>query len=199
DLVLASSGLLVSEIGGPSVKPYQPDGIWELSTSGRGVLANYVQDHGDKLYRRGMYNFIKRTVPPPVMLMFDASNRDQCEVRRVSTNTPLQALIMMNDPMVLEASRVLAERLMTEDMSNEDRIAKAARLILCRRAEGKEMQILNNFFQEEKTYYEGDGAKAEERLAVGEFRHEQVEDRASTAALMQVVSTLYNMDEAITK
>ena len=120
DHVLSSSGLLVREIGGPSVKPYQPDGIWELSTSGRGVLANYVQDHGEKLYRRGMYNFIKRTVPPPVMLMFDASNRDQCEVRRISTNTPLQALIMMNDPMVLEASRVLAERLMLENLSGRE-------------------------------------------------------------------------------
>ena len=199
DHVLATSGLLVEEIGGPSVKPYQPDGIWELSTSGRGVLANYVQDHGDKLYRRGIYNFIKRTVPPPVMLMFDASNRDQCEVRRISTNTPLQALIMMNDPMVLEASRVLAERLMLEDLSDEERIAKAARLILCRRAGDKELAILEGFFNEERTYYQGDAAKAEQRLAAGEFKHEKVSDVASTAALMQVVSTLSNMDEAITK
>ena len=88
DMALASSGLLVKEIGGPSVKPYQPKGIWELATSGRGVLARYVQDHGDKLYRRGLYSFIKRTVPPPVMLVFDASNRDQCEVNRLRTNTP---------------------------------------------------------------------------------------------------------------
>jgi hypothetical protein len=199
DHVLSSSGLLVREIGGPSVKPYQPDGIWELSTSGRGVLANYVQDTGDKLYRRGMYNFIKRTVPPPVMLMFDASNRDQCEVRRISTNTPLQALIMMNDPMVLEASRVLAERLMLENISAEERIAKAARLILCRKAGDQEMKILSGFFEEEKKYYEGDAEKAKQKLDVGEFKHEQVQDIASTAALMQVVSTLYNMDEAITK
>ena len=199
DHVLASSGLLVREIGGPSVKPYQPDGIWELSTSGRGVLANYVQDHGNKLYRRGMYNFIKRTVPPPVMLMFDASNRDQCEVRRVSTNTPLQALIMMNDPMVLEASRVLAERLMMQEMSTDERIAKAARLILCRRASEQELEILKRLFDDEKTFYAGDSEKARKRLEIGEYQHEPVNDLASTAAMMQVVSTLYNMDEAITK
>jgi len=146
DHVLASSGLLVKEIGGPSVKPYQPDGIWELSTSGRGVLANYVQDHGDKLYRRGIYNFIKRTVPPPVMLMFDASNRDQCEVKRVSTNTPLQALIMMNDPMVQEASRVLAERLMRENLSPDQRIEKTFRLILCRKPADEEVNILKGLY-----------------------------------------------------
>ena len=199
DHVLSSSGLLVREIGGPSVKPYQPDGIWELSTSGRGVLANYVQDHGDKLYRRGMYNFIKRTVPPPVMLMFDASNRDQCEVRRISTNTPLQALIMMNDPMVLEASRVLAERLMKEGLTVDERIAKASRLILCRKAAEKEIAILKGFYEEEKKYYEGTPEKAKQKLEVGEYKHEDISDMASAAALMQVVTTLYNTDEAITK
>ena len=100
DHVLASSGLLVNEVGGPSVKPYQPKGIWEAATSGRG-LSKYIQDHDEKLYRRSMYTFIKRTVPPPSMLVFDASNRDQCEVKRIRTNTPLQALVMMNDPQVL--------------------------------------------------------------------------------------------------
>lgn len=199
DHVLASSGLLVREIGGPSVKPYQPDGIWELSTSGRGALANYVQDHGDKLYRRGIYNFIKRTVPPPVMLMFDASNRDQCEVRRVTTNTPLQALIMMNDPMVLEASRVLAERLMLQSLSTEERIAKAARLILCRKASAQELQILSRLYEDERKFYQSDNEKASRRLEVGEYKREEVSDNPATAAMMQVVSTLYNMDEAITK
>src|SRR5690606_15868347 len=95
DLVLSTSGLLDSTIGGPSVKPYQPPGLWEMATSGRGILATYKQDHGNSLYRRGMYTFIKRTVPPPGMMIFDASNRDQCEVLRQRTNTPLQALIMM--------------------------------------------------------------------------------------------------------
>ncbi|MES1214505.1 MAG: PSD1 and planctomycete cytochrome C domain-containing protein, partial [Bacteroidota bacterium] len=122
DMVLSSSGLLVRTIGGPSVKPYQPKGLWEAATSGRGVLATYKQDHGDSLYRRGMYTFIKLTVPPPSMMMFDASNRDQCEVKRLKTNTPLQALIMMNDPTVLEASRVLAQKLVNEQSAVNDKI-----------------------------------------------------------------------------
>ncbi|RYY60765.1 MAG: DUF1553 domain-containing protein, partial [Chitinophagaceae bacterium] len=103
DIILASSGLLNRKIGGQSFKPYQPAGLWEMTTSGRGVLNTYNQDHGDELYRRGMYIFIKRTAPPPVMNIFDASNRDQCEVRRLKTNTPLQALAILNDPSVLEA------------------------------------------------------------------------------------------------
>ncbi|TAD92900.1 MAG: DUF1553 domain-containing protein, partial [Bacteroidetes bacterium] len=93
DWVLASSGLLNPQIGGPSVKPYQPDGLWEGATSGRGVLATYIQDMGPALYRRGLYSFIKLTVPPPSMMIFDASNRDQCDVERIKTNTPLQALV----------------------------------------------------------------------------------------------------------
>ncbi|MBR9776348.1 MAG: DUF1549 domain-containing protein, partial [Cytophagales bacterium] len=100
DMILASSGLLSKEIGGPSVKPYQPEGLWEAATSGRGELAEYRQDQGDKLYRRGLYTFIKLTSPPPKPIIFDGSNRDVCEVSRNRTNTPLQALAMLNDPLV---------------------------------------------------------------------------------------------------
>ena len=146
-----------------------------------------------------MYNFIKRTVPPPVMLMFDASNRDQCEVRRLSTNTPLQALIMLNDPMVLEASRVFAERLMLENLTPNERIARAFRLILCRKAPEQELGILTRFYEDELKYYTSDNEKARQKLEVGEYKHEEVSDVAATAALMQVVSMLYNTDEAITK
>jgi hypothetical protein len=146
-----------------------------------------------------MYNFIKRTVPPPVMLMFDASNRDQCEVRRISTNTPLQALIMMNDPMVLEASRVLAQRLMLEELSMEARIAKAFNLILCRKGNEKELSLLQTYFEDERKYYGAEPEKAQAKLKVGEYKQEKTNDVAATAALMQVVSTLYNTDEAITK
>ena len=110
DMVLASSGLLTKTIGGPSVNPYQPPGLWESTTSGRGQLASYRQVHGPNLYRRGMYTLIKRTSPPVEMAIFDASNRDQCEVQRLRTNTPLQALEMENDPTMLEAARVLAAK-----------------------------------------------------------------------------------------
>jgi hypothetical protein len=199
DHVLASSGLLIDEIGGPSVKPYQPKGIWESATSGRGVLARYVQDHNEDLYRRGMYNFIKRTVPPPNMLMFDASNRDQCEVKRMRTNTPLQALVMMNDPMVLEASRVLAERLMLEETSLEDKIQKAFRLIICRKPTAKETSVLEKYYTEEKQRFTQNGKTAKEFIQAGEYKHEVVNDAVSLAATMQIVHTLYNMDETITK
>lgn len=199
DHVLASSGLLVDEIGGPSVKPYQPKGIWESATSGRGVLARYVQDHNDDLYRRGMYNFIKRTVPPPNMLMFDASNRDQCEVKRMRTNTPLQALVMMNDPMVLEASRVLAERLMLEESSSLEKVGKAFQLIICRKPADEEISILENYYSGEHRRFSAAPDEAKEFIQAGEYRHEAVKDVVGLAALMQVVHTIYNMDEAITR
>jgi hypothetical protein len=199
DLILSSSGLMNYEIGGPSVKPYQPKGIWESSTSGRGQLAKYVQDHDDNLYRRGMYTFIKRTVPPPSMLTFDASNRDQCEVRRVRTNTPLQALVLLNDPQVLEAARVLAEKLSTEKISDDEKIQKAFRLIICRKETEKEKQILAEYFKNEKEEFSKQPLKAESFLKAGEYKHEGNIDKASAAALMQVVHTIYNMEEAITK
>ncbi|MEZ4828259.1 MAG: PSD1 and planctomycete cytochrome C domain-containing protein [Bacteroidia bacterium] len=199
DHVLASSGLLTQEVGGPSVKPYQPKGLWEAATSGRGLLMNYVQDHHEDLYRRGMYVFIKRTVPPPVMLMFDASNRDQCEVRRIATNTPLQALVMLNDPQVLEASRVLAEKLMAEKMNPEKMVETAFRLIICREPESEELNILSQYLSDEKNTFEAYPENAEKVLKVGEFPFAEIEDKATLAALMQVIHTIYNMEEAITK
>jgi hypothetical protein len=199
DMALASSGLLVKEIGGPSVKPYQPKGIWELATSGRGVLARYVQDHGDKLYRRGLYSFIKRTVPPPVMLVFDASNRDQCEVNRLRTNTPLQALVLMNDPVVLEAARVFSERLMKEDNSLEEKILDAFRSITCRKPKDEEMQLLVNYYADEKKKFTTSSEEAKKFVQAGEYPSAEISDVASLAALMQVIHTIYNMEESITK
>ncbi|MCE7864062.1 MAG: DUF1553 domain-containing protein [Bacteroidetes bacterium CHB5] len=199
DLALASSGLLVKEIGGPSMKVYQPKGIWESSTSGRGVLARYVQDHGDKLYRRGLYSFIKRTVPPPGMLIMDGSNRDQCEVQRGLTNTPLQALLLLNEPLMLEASRVLAERLALEKSSTEEKIKKAFSLIVCRQSKKEEFDLLASYYKSEKEKFQKSPNKAKSFIAIGEYPHEKIEDFVSLAALMQVIQTIYNMDETITK
>jgi hypothetical protein len=199
DLVLASSGLLNEAIGGPSVKTYQPDGIWESASSGRGILTNYVQDHDQDLYRRGMYQFIKRTVPPPVMLMFDASNRDQCEVRRTRTNTPLQALVMLNDPHVLEASRVLAEKLLSEAGAIDAKIEKAFQLIICRPPQAEEFTVLQAHFKEESQYFAEHPADAEKFLRSGEFPRASVENVTALAALMQVIHTIYNLEEAIVK
>lgn len=199
DLALSSSGLLVKEIGGPSVKVYQPKGIWEASTSGRGILAHYVQDHGDKLYRRGLYSFIKRTSPPPGVLVFDGSARDQCEVKRLRTNTPLQALILLNDPTILESSRVFAERLMMESSSSTEKIEKAFQTVLCRKPKPAELQILKGYFDDEKRRFDASKENAKKLIASGEYPHSEIKDVASLAAMMQVVQTLYNMEESITK
>lgn len=198
DHVLASSGLLVPEVGGPSVKPYQPKGIWEASTSGRG-LTKYIQDHGNDLYRRTMYTFIKRTVPPPSMLVFDASNRDLCEVKRLKTNTPLQALVLMNDPQVLEASRVLAEKLSAEKGSPEERINKAFRLIVCRKATEDEMQTLADYFRKSAQMAEKDPEKASALASAGEFPRNTQANTKEVFALMKVIMTLYNLDETIVR
>ncbi len=198
DLALSSSGLLVDEIGGPSMKVYQPNGIWEAATSGRG-LSRYVQDHGADLYRRGLYNFIKRTVPPPGMLVFDGSSRDQCEVKRLRTNTPLQALVLLNDPTVQESSRVFAERLMKESKNTEENIVKAFRSILCRQPKDEELKLLLKYYSETEIGFAKDSDKAKELLNAGEYPHEPIVDVKSLAALMQVIHTMYNMEEAITK
>ena len=198
DLALSSSGLLVNEIGGPSVKVYQPAGIWEAATSGRG-LSRYVQDHGDDLYRRGLYNFIKRTVPPPGMLVFDGSSRDQCEVKRLRTNTPLQALVLLNDPAMLESSRVFAERLMKENGNAESKIIKAFRAILCRKPKELELKILMSYYLEEEIMFGKNPDKVKQLLSAGEYPHEVITEKKSLAALMQVIHTIYNMEEAITK
>jgi len=199
DLVLSSSGLLVRTIGGPSVKPYQPKGLWEAATSGRGVLATYKQDHGDSLYRRGMYTFIKLTVPPPSMMMFDGSNRDQCEVKRTKTNTPLQALIMMNDPTVLEASRVLAQKLAAEQSDATNKISRAFRLIVCRKATDNELKILNDYFNDQLQLFKEKKLDAQTTLKVGEYKTNDKADVNITAALMKTISTIYNLEETITK
>ncbi len=199
DVVLSSSGLLIPKIGGPSVKPYQPEGLWESASSGRGELRTYIQDRGDALYRRGMYTFIKLTVPPPVMGIFDASNRDQCEVVRSKTNTPLQALVMMNDPTVLEASRVLAQNLMQEKTAAPEKITKAFRMIVCRKPTEKEVRILKNYFDEQANLFKQKKLSSTKILSAGEYPQAKVSDRASWAALMQVIGMMYNMEETITK
>ena len=199
DEILASSGLLNKTIGGPSVKPYQPKGLWESATSGRGLLATYNQDKGDDLYRRGMYTFIKLTVPPPSMIIFDASNRDQCEVKRLKTNTPLQALVMMNDPTMLEASRVLAQRLVTEQSSAEDKISKAFRLIVCRKPTAKEIDILKKYYDDQSLMFQQNKLNASLTLKAGEYPQNEKADKNMSAALMKVISLIYNMEETITK
>jgi hypothetical protein len=199
DLVLSAAGILNKEIGGPSVKPYQPKGVWESTTSGRGELARYVQDKGDKLYRRGLYHFIKRTAPPPALLIMDASTRDQCEVTRSRTNTPLQALVLMNDPQVLEAARVLAQNTANLNLTDEQKLKRVFQLILCRNPSNKEMEMLQNYFVQEKNKFNQNKIKASSFIKAGEYAQIKTKDLGETAALMQVNQLLFNLDETTVK
>jgi hypothetical protein len=201
DNVLFSSGLLSRELGGPSVKPYQPEGIWEaivVGDKGRGETT-YKQDQGEKLYRRSLYTYWRKTIPPPSMLTFDAAMKETCEVRRVRTSTPLQALTLLNDPQVLEAARVLAARLVADaSLSDEAKIVQAFRKILTRRPTEKEVAILKQGYGEELTRFQATPEKARKLLQAGEYP-QNATDPARCAALMQVVSMIYNLDEAISK
>jgi hypothetical protein len=198
DHLLASSGLLQPAIGGPSVKPYQPKGLWEASTSGRGVLAKYKQDKGELLYRRGLYTFIKLTAPPPGMIMFDASNRDQCETIRSKTNTPLQALVMMNDPTMLEAARYLGYALLKEPDAAK-RINIAFRRIICRSPAAKEQATLLNYYQQQLTAFAGKQLDAKQTVQIGETPLPATQQWNEWAALSKTIALIYNLEEAITK
>jgi len=199
DHVLATSGLLNRGIGGRSVRIYQPEGLWEIQTSGRGFLTEYIQDKGSLLYKRGLYIFTKRTSMPPVQMVFDATLRDQCEVRRLSTSTPLQALINLNDPTILEAARVFAEKLLQEDSSPTEKILKAFRSIVCRNIKEEEKKILVDYYKTQQKYFLNNPKEAKQFIEVGEYPLDKNESEFKVAALMQIIHTMYNMEETIVK
>jgi hypothetical protein len=149
-----------------------------------------------------MYTFIKLTVPPPSMILFDGSNRDQCEVKRLKTNTPLQALVMMNDPTMLEAARVLAQRLHADGKNTETQIAQAFRLILCRKPKNKESALLKTYFEEQLQAFRSRQLDAQKTLKIGEYPLPQGSTEQAMqemAALAKTLALIYNMEEAITK
>jgi mono/diheme cytochrome c family protein len=203
DQALTISGLLNGEIGGASVSPYQPPGLWEELASrldGANWTAQvYRQSHGKDLYRRTMYTFWKRTSPPPTLVTFDAPDRETCTVRRARTNTPLQALVLMNDPTYVEASRKLAERLMTEASSSEDRIVLAFRLATARKPSTGEVAVLRKIFDNQLAFYHKDGSAALKLLGVGEAKRNQRLNPAELAAWATVASVILNLDETVTK
>ncbi|HVW38100.1 MAG TPA: DUF1553 domain-containing protein, partial [Pirellulales bacterium] len=197
DNALAVSGLLQGRLGGPSVKPYQPEGLWEdVSVERR---AKYVPDAGEGLYRRSMYAFWKRTCPPPALMSFDATNREVCIMRRGRTNTPLQALVLLNDPTYVEAARKLAERVMADAAAIEDRIGLAFRIVLARRPESEEQQTLLEIYRQALDRFGADRQAAGKLLAVGASPHNAAFDEAELAAFTVTCSTILNLDEAITK
>ncbi len=203
DQALAVSGLLSGEIGGKSVSPYQPPGLWEELASredGKNWTAQtYTQSHGPDLYRRTMYTFWKRTSPPAQLSTFDAPDRETCTVRRPRTNTPLQALILMNDPTYVEASRKLAERMMTEAADDRQRILLAFRLATARPPTDAEMKVLLKLYLDQLAIYRANGAAALKLLGNGEAPRNEKLDPAVLAAWTMVASTILNLDETLTK
>jgi len=196
DNALFVSGLINDKIGGPSVLPYQPKGLWEEMAFGGDFSAQtYVQSHGADLYRRSMYTFGKRTVPYPGLNTFDAPDREKCTARRTITNTPLQALLLMNDPTYLEASRALAQRA----LSQPDRMNWVFRLVTDRDPSPKEVEILTKLYQKEHAHYADHKDAAEKLLVIGESKPDSRLDPADLAAWTMVASTILNMDETVTK
>lgn len=201
DQALAVGGLLVPTLGGASVKPYQPPRLWEeLAFGGNFSAQTYEQDHGDKLYRRSMYTFWKRTSPPPSLQAFDAPEREFCIVSRSVSNTPLQALVLMNDPTYVEASRKFAERLLTgTNATARDRVIIAFRMALARPPKPAEVQALLDLYNEQKARYVKDRASAEKLLTVGESPRNEKLDVSELAAWTGVCSVLLTLDETITR
>jgi hypothetical protein len=203
DQALAVSGLMWGKIGGRSVSPYQPPGLWEELASrldGKNWTAQtYVQSKGKDLYRRTMYTFWKRTSPPPTLATFDAPDRETCTVRRARTNTPLQALVLMNDPTYVEASRKLAELMMTEAATPAERITFAFRLVTARRPRAAEIAVVQKVFDAQLEVYRKDAAKALKLLSIGEARRNEKLDVAELAAWTTVTSVLLNLDETVTR
>lgn len=196
DNVLAVSGLLVRKIGGPSVMPYQPAGLWEESGTGK----SYVQSHGEGLYRRSLYTFWRRTSPPPNMTTFDAVSREVCIARREQTATPLQALVLLNDPQFVEAARVLAEKLIKQEGSTvESRLETAFRMLTSRAASAREREILLTLYRDQHTHFASAVKEAEVFLAVGETPRDSKVDPTDLAATTMVVRLLFNFDECVTK
>lgn len=197
DNALAISGLLVEKTGGPSVKPYQPEGLWEdVSVERR---EKYAPDLGEGLYRRSMYTFWKRTCPPPGMAAFDAPDRETCVIRRARTNTPLQALVLLNDPTYVEASRKFAERVLLSETSAERWLQSMFELALCRGPQSDESAVLMNVLHSARQRFQAGPAAAEKLLAIGHSPRSDKVDATELAAWTAVASLILNLDETISK
>jgi len=200
DIALESSGLLVNKIGGPSVKPYQPDNVWESVGYPTSDTTKYKQDHGEALYRRSLYTYWKRMAMPPDMDVFDAPTRDTVCTRRQRTDTPLQALVTMNDTQWIEASRALAERLMKEGGTQpEQRIQYLSELVLSREPSPQMKSVLQRSYEEMEKHYTADPKAARDLIAVGEKRSDPAIPGPQLAAWTMVVSEMFNLDETLNK
>jgi len=197
DQALYVAGLLTEKLGGPSVKPYQPEGLWkELAMQDM----DYVQSKGPDLYRRSVYTFWKRTIAPPMMMNFDSAQRESCVVRETRTDTPLQALNLMNDVTFVEAARFLGQRMMKEGGRDQDaRLRYGFRVALGRAPSEAEQQILRDDLRFHLDYFAGKEGEIDALLSQGDSRPDASLDRRELAAYASVASVLLNMDEMVTK
>jgi hypothetical protein len=191
---LALSGLLVEKIGGPPVRPYQPPGIWEEFSFNQ---IKYVQDKGENLYRRGLYVFWRRSVGPTNM--FDTAARQVCTVRQSRTNTPLHALVLLNDPTYVEAARAWAERLMKQGNTPDDRLAMAFRMATARNPSAAEHRVLVHGFERALQQFREDKEAAAKLIRTGESVPDSRLDVVELAAYTTIASVILNLDEVITK
>jgi len=201
DTALAASGLLNRQIGGPSVRPYQPNGLWEEMAFGEGYAGQaYEQSSGQDLYRRGMYTLWKRSVPPASLATFDAPDREKCAARRALTNTPLQALTLLNDPTYVEAARALAQRTLLEGgKDDKSRVVYAFRLATGRMPSGKENGVLRKLLETELATFARNPGAANKLVSVGESPRDKRLDPKVHAAWTTVTSVILNLDETVTK
>lgn len=200
DMALYSSGLMTGIIGGKSAKPYQPDGYWADSYKSVGVPHKYVRDTGDWLYRRGLYTFWKRTFLHPEMLTFDAPNREECVARRPISNTPLQSLMLLNDPTFVEAARVLAQNALSRDLASDAaRIHFMCQQVLQRNARKQEIEVYQNLLTQHRLHFSQAPTESRELVTVGDFPINESVDTAESAAWTSVARVLLNLHEAITR
>jgi Protein of unknown function (DUF1553) len=202
DLALKTSGLLSPRLGGPSVNPYTPGDPWrEISHYGStpATAQSFEQDHGEKLYRRSLYTYWKRTSPPPDMAAFDAPNREVCTVTRPVTNTPLQALALLNSTQYVEAWRALAERMLAQPGDDNARLAWAYREVLGRPASPQELAVAAKALGRERAHFTAHPAEAEKLLLAGESPRNAALPAVEHAAWTQAASLLLNLSETITQ
>lgn len=200
DQALKMSGLLVEKVGGPSVKPYQPEGLWTQISSGGRYQRKYMVGNGEDLHRRSLYTYWKRISPPPAMLIFDADPRGTCNIKRQTTNTPLQALVLLNDPQFLNASRALAQRMIKNGGTNlKQRINYAFQWATSRKPENEEIEILQNLFLIEKEEFEKYPSRANAFINDNQIKDIDKFDSVELAAYAVIASTIINLSESLQK
>lgn len=203
DQALAFGELLVPRIGGPSVNPYQPGDLWRQVShygSSPATAQTFVQDHGEKLHRRSLYTYWKRTLPPVNLAVFDAPNREVCSIGRIPTNTPLQALVTLNDTQFVEAARAFAQRLLEDNHADDAaRLQHAFLTVTARPPVGEEINTLLATLQREREHYQANKAAAEAFLGIGESPRHVSLPPAEYAAWTQITTLLINLSETLTK